>query len=73
MQEFVEAYPKVSSISLFTIVQEIIGGFKNLHLNIDEAEKKEESEENFFAANNRSRGLSIIQHEKAKDEGLKEL
>lgn len=59
--EFLEVYPTVNTISLFTIINELIGGFKDEYINIEQ--------ESLYGS--KLFGLSEIQIEKSNDDGQK--
>ena len=54
-------YPTVNTISLFTIINELIGGFKDEYINIEQ--------ESLYGS--KLFGLSEIQIEKSNDDGQK--
>ena len=61
--EFIEVFPLVQDKNLFSIIPEIIDGFKNEHLNIDTDED--------FIYGSKSLGLSEINMEALKAFGGK--
>ena len=36
-KEFVDVFPKVKEMALFTFTHEVVGGFKQAHLNINKS------------------------------------